>query len=474
MFSKTKKKNRGRWSIVSRLVTLYAVVTIMILALSSLSLHWILAKNLENSDVVFLRNEISSIGNILKLHIGDWNALTQELVWAPESQDNTYYARVILPTGRVVIQTPKMTKKFPEKIWPHASPKTRQISPSELYDSSDGGIYLLMSQWIHVQNAQHQEFLVQVALNVSRDQVLLLKYGHDLIVVSLIAILFSLLFSYWVAKSGLSPLRSIARQIERITASRLSTRINPSKLPKELTLLAGSFNNVLKRMEKSFEDLSAFSSNLAHEVRTPINNLIGETELALRSKRTDKEYLELLGSNLEEYDRLSRIVERLLFLARAENNRMALSASTIDVKKEFQAIFEFQHAVAQEKDINLTFKGKGTVQADITLFRRAVNNLVSNALKYTPEHGKVVLSAESLNEKFLRIMVTDNGEGIPTKDLPHIFERFYRVDRQRSKDSGGTGLGLAIVKSIVEIHGGKIEIKSKLNKGTKIWMDWPT
>ena len=224
MFWKGKPQKPGRWSIISRLITLYAVVTIMVLFATSVSLHWILAKNLENSDEVFLQNEISSIGNILKLHIGDWNALSQELVWAPESQNDTYYARVILPSGRVVIQTPKMDTKFPEKVWPIASPKTRAISPAVLFENKNGEIYLLMSQWIHVANAQHQAFLVQVALNVSRDQSLLLIYGHDLIVVSLIALFFSLLFSYWVAKRGLSPLRSMARQVER--ASYLETGSN--------------------------------------------------------------------------------------------------------------------------------------------------------------------------------------------------------------------------------------------------------
>lgn len=466
-------KTRGRWSILSRLMTLYAIVTVLVLTSSSLTLHFILAKNLENSDLVFLRNEVSNVSSVLKLHVGDWNALNQELVWAPESQDKNYYARVVLPSGTVVMETPSMTTLFQDHNFPPVSKDSLLPSTVDFYvNPKDKQIYLLMSQWVKLENFQKQEFLVQVALNISRDQVLLVKYGHDLIVVSLLALFFSLLLSYGVAKHGLSPLRSMARQVEKITASRLSTRMAASRLPKELTLLAHSFNKMLRRMEKSFDELSAFSSNLAHEIRTPINNLIGETDLILRSPRSTQEYEDLLASNMEELGRLASIVERLLFLARAENSRLLTTVVELDLSAELPMLIEFHHAVAEDKKIQLTCVGEGKIKADLTLFRRAINNLISNALKYTADGGSVEVSAKPMDEKFIRITVKDTGEGIPESDLPRIFDRFYRVDRMRSKHSGGTGLGLAIVKSIVELHGGSVGVKSKVDEGTEIWTDW--
>jgi two-component system heavy metal sensor histidine kinase CusS len=466
-------RSRGRWSILSRLMTLYAVVTIIVLTSSSLTLHWILAKNLEGSDLIFLRNEVSNISSILKLHVGDWNALNQELVWAPESQEKSYYARVILPNGNVVMETPGMTVLFEDHNFPPASKDSLSPSVVDFYVShKDNQIYLLMSQWVQIENYQKQTFLIQVALNISRDQVLLSKYGHDLLVVSLLALFFSLLLSYGVAKKGLAPLRNMARQVEKITAFRLSTRMTVARLPKELTLLAHSFNKMLRRMEKSFDDLSAFSSNLAHEIRTPINNLIGETDLILRSSRSEKEYQDLLVSNMEELSRLASIVERLLFLARAENSRLLTTLVELDLSIEIPALIEFHHAVAEDKKITLTASGGGKIKADLTLFRRAINNLISNALKYTGEGGTVHVSAAPWEDRWIRISVKDNGEGIPEADLPRIFDRFYRVDRMRSKHSGGTGLGLAIVKSIVELHGGSVGVKSQLDQGTEIWTDW--
>ncbi len=467
-------KIRGRWSILSRLMTLYAVVTVIVLASSSLSLHWVLAKNLENSDLVFLQNEVSNISSVLKLHVGDWNALNQELVWAAESQEKSYYARVILPDERVVMETPGMTNLFQNRPFPTASKDTFLPSAVNFYvNPKDKQIYLLMEQWIQLDNVQKQTLLLQIALNISRDQVLLLRYGHDLLVVSFLALFFSLLLNYGVAKHGLAPLRSMARQVEKITASRLSTRMNAARLPKELTLLAHSFNKMLKRMEKSFDELSAFSSNLAHEIRTPINNLIGETDWMLRSSRSEKEYQELLASNMEELARLASIVERLLFLARAENSRLMTTMTDLDLSFELPALIEFHQAVAEDRKIQLSCSGEGKIHADQTLFRRAINNVISNALKYTGEGGNVRLFAELYEEKWIRITVKDSGEGIPEADLSRIFDRFYRVDRMRSKHSGGTGLGLAIVKSIVELHGGSVGVKSQVDEGTEIWTDWP-
>jgi two-component system heavy metal sensor histidine kinase CusS len=240
-----------------------------------------------------------------------------------------------------------------------------------------------------------------------------------------------------------------------------------------LTALAAGFDKMLARLEESFDRLSRFSADLAHELRTPIQNLRSESEVALTRPRTAAEYREVIELNVEEYQRLSGMIDSLLFLARAENAETRLSRGKFTVGPEIDTILDFYDAAAREREVALTRQGDGELYADPMLFRRALSNVVSNALRHTSRNGRVQVLVDTDHDRRVEIVVRDNGCGIGPEHLPHIFDRFYRADAARSSDSTNTGLGLAIVKSIMELHGGLASAESALGAGTTVRLSFP-
>jgi two-component system heavy metal sensor histidine kinase CusS len=269
------------------------------------------------------------------------------------------------------------------------------------------------------------------------------------------------------------PLAEITRAAQGITAAQLHARIGPVRWPTELTALAATFDAMLTRLEDSFTRLAQFSVDLAHELRTPINNLMGEAEVALARTRTPDEYQQILGSSLEECARLARMIDSLLFLARAESPETHIERVPLDARKELEALREFYDAVAEEHAVEVTCQGQALVHADPILFQRAVSNLLSNALHYTPRGGKVTLSVAPAEEYTILVSVSDTGMGIAPEHLPKIFDRFYRVDPARSHHHPGMGLGLAIVKSILALHDGTVTIQSIPHHGTTVTLRFP-
>jgi two-component system heavy metal sensor histidine kinase CusS len=227
---------------------------------------------------------------------------------------------------------------------------------------------------------------------------------------------------------------------------------------------------MLDRLEVSIEGLSHYSANLAHELRTPINNLMVEADIALSRPRTVDEYRKVIGSNMEEYVRLSRMIDSLLFLARTENAQTGLNLALMDLRKEIEDIAEFYSAVASDEGVKVTCTGEAALYADPVLFRRAVSNLLANAINYTPKEGEISISVRQSDGMSVEVIVSDTGCGIAQEHLPRIFDRFYRVPSIRKPEAPGSGLGLAIVKSIMELHGGAVEIQSELTRGTTVTM----
>jgi len=267
----------------------------------------------------------------------------------------------------------------------------------------------------------------------------------------------------------------MATTARHITSTNLHERIQPEGYPSELASLAATFNKMLDGLEESFERISRFSADIAHDLRTPVNNIRGEAEVALARARTVEEYREVLGSCLEEAVRLSDLIGDLLFLARAESPLAHLHRESMDVRELLSGICEYYEAPAADRGVALSTAVPSEpviAQLDRTLLQRAVGNLVSNALAHTPPGKSVVLGA-SVESAAVRIEVSDAGEGIPAEALPRVFDRFFRVDESRSQASGGTGLGLAIVQSIMLLHGGDVEIASEVGQGTHVTLRLP-
>jgi two-component system heavy metal sensor histidine kinase CusS len=255
----------------------------------------------------------------------------------------------------------------------------------------------------------------------------------------------------------------------------LDARIQHAGYPVELAALAKTFNAMLDRLEDSFRRLSQFSADIAHELRTPINNIRGEAEVVLSRARSVEEYREALTSCLEESVRLSNLITNLLFLARAESPGICLKREPVRIVKELAAVRDYYEAAAAEAFVTLSLASTDEVvlALDRALIQQAVGNLVANSIAHTPRGGTITLAAGAEDER-VRIEVSDTGVGIPSEDLPRVFDRFYRVDPGRSPQSGGMGLGLAIVKSIATIHGGQMEIASEVGRGTRIAIVLPT
>lgn len=274
-----------------------------------------------------------------------------------------------------------------------------------------------------------------------------------------IAALISGLLGWGAARRGLAPLRGISRDAAAVTATNLSQRLSMESIPVELKEVVRTLNEMLERLEDSFLRLSDFSSDLAHELRTPVSNLLTQTQVTLSKARTIEEYQDVLGSNIEEFERLSKMISDMLFLAKAENELVVPSLEMVDLRKEVEGLLEFYEAVAEDAGISLQVDGSASVACDKLMVRRAIGNLVSNAIRYTPAGGKVTVRLASEGPE-TTIAVENNGETIPEEHLPRLFDRFYRADASRKRHSEGVGLGLAITRSIVRAHGGDAVVTS--------------
>lgn len=280
------------------------------------------------------------------------------------------------------------------------------------------------------------------------------------------------LLGWFAVRRGLSPLTAIKRRADEITANRLHTRLPVESIPHELADLAATLNGMLSRLEESFQRLSNFSSDLAHELRTPVSNLLTETQVTLSRARTAEDYRVVLESNAEEFERLSRTISDMLFLAKSDNGQIIPNRESIDLADEVRNLMEFYNVLAEEKSITLSLEGRGRILGDRLMLRRAVGNLLSNALRHTPEGGRVNVWIESGGNGRTQISVENTGNDIPREHLPRLFDRFYRVDGSRQRTTENSGLGLAITKSIVVAHAGTVEVDSN-NGTTRFTMSFP-
>lgn len=327
----------------------------------------------------------------------------------------------------------------------------------------DGESYRGMAALAVTQLADQPPAIVALAINIEYHRAFLHAFHKDLWLAITAGIMLTVILGWFAARRGLNPLRVMTDVAKGISASRLGERLSPDDIPPELVDLANEFNGMLARLEESFRRLSDFSSDLAHEIRTPVSNLMTQTQVALSRERSADEYREVLYSNLEEYERLARMVADMLFLAKADNGLVIPNSETVELATEVRELFCFYEAVADERNVGLVLIGKGFIHGDKLMLRRAFSNLLSNAIRHTPSDAtvKVIIipEAESGNVK---LAFENQGENIPREHLPRLFDRFYRADSSRKKASDGAGLGLAITKTIIEAHNGKVSVSSAL------------
>ena len=303
-------------------------------------------------------------------------------------------------------------------------------------------------------------YTIALALDLAHHQEFMLAFRRILWAALALGAASSILLGWFAARSGLAPIRAIANAARGISAERLDERLPTAKVPIEMQDLVVSFNAMLARLEASFKRLSEFSSDIAHELRTPISNLMTQTQVAVSKARSSDEYREILYSNLEEYDRLARMVADMLFLAKADNQPLTTRSQSVDIGAEVERLIDFYQALADEQGVRLVHRGSASLSGDALMLRRALSNLLSNAIRHTPREGIVSITVEASDQSEVHVCVENSGESIAAEHLPRLFDRFYRVDPARARASEGAGLGLAIVKSIVEAHAGKLAVRS--------------
>ena len=276
-----------------------------------------------------------------------------------------------------------------------------------------------------------------------------------------VASLITVLVAGLAVRQGHVPLRRISARMRALSAERLSTRLDPQRVPVELQELVEAFNAMLDRIEASFERLREVSADIAHELRTPITNLTTQTQVALSQTRDAAAYREVLYSNLEEFERLSAMIADMLFLAQSDRGRAGLQLGPVDLLAQARDLTEYFELLADERGVRLTVSGTAPrVIGDKAMLRRALSNLLSNAVRHTPEGGSVAIRLRA-DAGCVSVAVSNEGAPIAAEHLERIFERFYRVDPSRQRGAEGAGLGLAIVQSIVALHGGQVRARSE-------------
>jgi two-component system heavy metal sensor histidine kinase CusS len=300
---------------------------------------------------------------------------------------------------------------------------------------------------------------VVIALDISHHRQFMDDFHRALAIATALAALLTAALGWGATRAGLGPLRQVTQLATRLSASRLGERLPASGVPAEIDALTTAFNAMLVRLEDSFRRLSEFSSDIAHELRTPLSNLMTQTQVVLTRARSAEEYREVLASNMEEYERLARMIGDMLFLAQADNSLVTPRKEEVDLAREVARLLEFYEALAAESGVRLEAVGAVHVAADRLMLQRALSNLISNAIRHTRRGGTV--SVRLAGEAGQAVISVDNPGEIPAQHLPRLFDRFYTGDPARRASGEGAGLGLAITRSIVAAHGGSITASSE-------------
>jgi two-component system heavy metal sensor histidine kinase CusS len=471
--SATTESSRGpalsSSSITHRLTVAYTIITFALLVVTISALYYALLKSLEEEDTIFLTEKVEKLRTILVGESVDRGLLEYEIQKGSELQFIKYHVHVLHRNGQTLAETQTPDRNIIHAVFENIEAPRGQVPAVIKKQLASGQAYLIISSWAGGDN----RYLIQAALDVSREAGIVRRYRFMAEGILLISILISAAAGMVLARRAMRPLARITSVIQRIRATQMTARVNPDQWPRELTVLATAFDDMLDRLQDSFSRLSHYSADLAHELRTPINNLIGEAEVMLAKPRTPLQYQQNIESSLEEFTRLGHMIDSLLFLAKAESTDIKVEPSMLDGAAEARAVVDYFDELFQENDISLIIRGNAALHADPLLFRRALSNVVSNTLRYTTAGGAVDISIVQDEKNNAVFTVSDTGIGIHPEDIPNIFNRFFRAESARTLDATGSGLGLAIVKSIMDLHGGTVEIKSVPSQGTSVTLLFP-
>lgn len=467
---------RTAYSLAGRCTILVASITCLFITLSVALIYQIVASELTRMDDEILDVRLTTIRKILRAKDAAPTLLAHEVHEYIEGI-RPIFVRVILPSGETWMETPDMPTTGQRKGGGDQDGQSAGVIGTPFTEEINGRRYRVLTVKDVVSDAGvdgSRIYGIHLAIDTHRDYVLIQHFRSAAVPLLIFGILLASLLAWYSTQLALTPLSQIGATAEQIDGTTLNARLNPNGLPKEVFELSSSLNGMLGRLERSHGALREFTDDVAHELRTPINNIRLSAEVALTRKRTEQEYQSTFESQLEECEQITRLISDLLFLARDSGTLSEPERQWIDIGRELEIVRDYFETAALRSGLQVVAEWEAGLMACVNrgLFQRAVANLLSNAIAHTPAGGMVRIEAQVLADR-LRVIVADSGEGIATGDLPFVFDRFYRASHRRS-EGDRMGLGLSIVKKIVEHHDGSITLESRPALGTRVTLEFPS
>ncbi len=473
--------NRGvkSRSIRTRLLTGYALVLLASMLIISVYLYIQVEQNLVQTMKSILRTEFQATVESLGTHVLDPTTMSNFLSRQTMLGKGPYRLNYALfdETAHVIART----EGFSEDI---ASVQAYQPKIQYL----DAEVFPPFETTVRSGKGQ-RVFLITAAFLDRSEKLFYLQFGLDesgisknmdtlmeaiFLAIPVILVL-ALSGGFLLTRRLLKPINNLSKAAREITITNLDKKLPVAGTGDELDELAITFNEVFARLRESYQRIIRFTADASHELRLPITAIKGEAEVVLSRERGLEEYRKVLADIIEEFNRLSRMVNQLLALSRTDSGEEPLEYEEVDLKDVLAKLVDFYQPLAEEKQITLSFEGQsaGFVKADRMKIQELFSNLLENAIKYTNSSGSITVRLKSDGEKILA-SVADTGIGIPKSEQSKIFERFYRVDKSRSRDQGGVGLGLSIADAIARAHGSKISVESEAGKGSIFTVAFPS
>lgn len=431
-----------------RIAIIFTLSTVVILMIMGLVIHQLVMHHFETQDRTQLEGKIQLLHNLLEQNPSNSQDLNLYLKDALVGHHDLI-VQIERPTGQIIFSSAPAIINSQSLIKSKYNPWVEWKIENKTYR---GLIYNKASD----QNNSISTAQIIVGVDTSEHIHFLNEFRRQLLYIGIIGTICLMLLGWFAAWRGLRPVQKMAKVAEGISAQHLSERLEVDNTPTELKSLAIAFNDMLDRLETAVGKLSDFSSDLAHEMRTPINNLMTQTQVCLSRTRDITTYQEILFSNLEEFERLARMVSDMLFLAKAEHGLHRANLQRVNLVKEVSTLFDFYDAIAAEKGMSLEQTGQGYVEGDPSMLRRALSNLLSNAIKYGKSDSIIKINCQQNNDATV-LTIENESSPLSQEQLTRLFDRFYRTDASRQRVEEGTGLGLAITKSILDVHGATIQ-----------------
>jgi two-component system heavy metal sensor histidine kinase CusS len=445
----------GRTSITRRLTLLFVIASSAVLLALGLVVASSVERHFEDLDMEVLAGKMELTRQALTMlkSQDDFERLAQQLDHSLVGHHGLE-VMIIGANHSVIFATPNANFAL-DLVTANATQNPNRLMRWTLGEQTYRGIAAELSTGI----SGGAKVIVAVATDIAHHQSYMRSFLQTLWLFVAGAAALTGLLGWAAARRGLAPLRAMREQAQVVTAQQLSYRLPVESAPLELAELAQSLNDMLARLEEAFRRLSDFSSDIAHELRTPVSNLMTQTQVVLSRARTADDYHSILESNAEEFEHMARMISDMLLLAKAANGLVVPNRETVNLAAEVRALFDYYDAVAEEKGLRLTVEGDGEVSADRLMLRRALSNLLSNAVRHSTANTTIRVNISAPVDT-ISIAMENTGDTIPQEYLDRVFDRFFRVDPSRQRSSEGTGLGLAITKSIVVAHGGTISVAS--------------